>query len=78
MATESTVAAMVSARSMSATVIEPEVVRVVLVSASEAVSGALVIIGVSLLPVMMTATVVVVAAAASEPVAPLLSVSVSV
>ena len=71
-------AAMVSARSMSATVIEPEVVRVVLVSASEAVSGALVIIGVSLLPVMMTATVVVVAAAASEPVAPLLSVSVSV
>ena len=78
MATESTVAAIVSARSMSATVIEPEVVSVVLVSASEAVSGALVIIGVSLLPVMMTATVVVVAAAASEPVAPLLSVSVSV
>ena len=71
-------AAMVSARSMSATVIEPEVVRVVLVSASEAVSGALVIIGVSLLPVMVTETVVVVAAAASEPVAPLLSVSVSV
>ena len=63
---------------MSVTVSEPEVVRVVLVSASEAVSGALVIIGVSLLPVMVTETVVVVAAAASEPVAPLLSVSVSV
>ena len=78
MATESTVAATVSERSMSVTVIEPEVEMVVLVSVREAVSGALVISGPSLVPVMVTATVVVEAAAASEPDAVLLSVSVSV
>ena len=78
MATESTVAAMVSVRSMSVTVIEPEEERVVLVSVRAAVSGALVMTGVSLVPVMVRATVVVAAAAASEPVAPLLSVRVRV
>ena len=62
-ATESTVAATVSERSMSLTVIEPEVERVVLVSVRAAVSGALVISGVSLVPVMVTATVVVAKAA---------------
>ena len=78
MTTESTVAAMVSVRSMSVTVIEPEVERVVLVSVRNAVSGALVMTGVSLVPVMVTATVVVETAAASEPVAALLSVRVRV
>ena len=62
-ATESTVAATVSERSMSVMAIEPEVERVVLVSVREAVSGALVISGVSLVPVMVKATVVVAKAA---------------
>ena len=47
-------------------------------SVSETVSTPPVISGVSLVPVMLTATVVVEAAAASEPVAALLSASVSV
>ena len=78
MATESTDTATVSVMSKSVTVIEPEEERVVLVSVRDAVSGALVMTGVSLVPVMVTATVVVEAAAASEPVAELLSVSVRV
>ena len=78
MATESTDTATVSLRSMSVTVIEPEEERVVLVSEREAVSGAFVMTGVSLVPVMVTATVVVETAAASEPVAALLSVKVRV
>ena len=78
MATESTDTATVSERSMSVAVIEPEEERVVLVSVRAAVSGPLVMTGVSLVPVMVTATVVVEAAAASEPVAALLSVRVRV
>ena len=78
MATASTVAVMVSVRSTSVTVMEPVVVIEALVSVSAAVSGALVMKGVSLVPVMVTATVVVAEAEASEPEAPLLSVRVSV
>ena len=56
-ATEETAAVTVSEVSTSVTVIEPEVERVVLVSVREAVSGALVISGVSLVPVMVMVTV---------------------
>ena len=49
-----------------------------LVSLSAEVSAPLVMAGVSLVPVRVTATVVVVVAEASEPVAPLLSVRVRV
>ena len=56
MATESTDRATVSMRSMSVTVIEPEDERVVLVSVRDAVSGALVMTGVSLEPVMVMVT----------------------
>ena len=52
-ATEETAAVTVSEVSTSVTVIEPEVERVVLVSVREAVFGALVISGVSLVPVMV-------------------------
>ena len=52
MATESIVAAMVSVRSMSVTVIDPDEARVVLVSIRDAVSSPPVISGVSLVPVM--------------------------
>ena len=56
-ATEETAAVTVSEVSTSVTVIEPEVERVVLVSVREAVFGALVISGVSLVPVMVMVTV---------------------
>ena len=78
MATELTVAAMVSLRSMSVTVIEPVEEREAFVSVRAEVSGPLVMAGVSFVPVRVTATVVVVEAAASEPEAELLSVRVSV
>ena len=56
-ATEETEAVTVSEVSMSVTVIDPEDERVVLVSVRVAVSGVLLISGVSLVPVMATVTV---------------------
>ena len=80
MATEETAAMTVSEVSPSVTVIAPIDLRVVSVSVTEFVSAPPVMTGVSLVPVMVTATVVVEAAAAStlEPVAALLSVRVRV
>ena len=78
MATASTVAAMVSVRSMSVTVTVPVSVKVVFVSPKAEVSAPWLMTGVSLVPVMVMATVVVVSAGESEPVAPLLSVRVRV
>jgi hypothetical protein len=63
---------------MSVTVTEPVEEIEALVSVREVVSGALVMKGVSLVPVMVTATVVVAEAEASEPEAPLLSLRVRV
>ena len=77
-AREETTAETVSVVSPSVTVIAPFVVRVVSVSVTEFVSAPPVMTGVSLVPVMVTAMVVVEAAAASEPVAALLSVRVRV
>ena len=79
-AREETTAEMVSVVSPSVTVIAPFVVRVVSVSVTEFVSAPPVMTGVSLVPVMVTATVVVEAAAPStlEPVEALLSVRVRV
>ena len=73
MATESTVAATVSLRSMSVRDIEPVEVMDALVSLRAVVSGPLAMTGLSLVPVMVTATLVVVRAVASVPAAPLLS-----
>ena len=79
-AREETTAETVSVVSPSVTVIAPFVVRVVSVSVTEFVSAPPVMTGVSLVPVIVTATVVVEAAAPStlEPVAALLSVRVRV
>ena len=78
METESTVAEMVSERSMSVTVIEPVEEMEELLSVRAEVSSPSVMDGVSLVPVTVIATVVVVVADASEPAAPLSSVRVRV